>query len=58
MADYIMESAVYRCYRKPKSITCKHCGEKGLRWKMQENKKWWLYNGEVRHTCSIKKQLD
>lgn len=51
MADYISESYEWGRPKKPKSITCKHCGEKGLRW-VQENQKWVLYNGTIRHKCS------
>ncbi|MCK9435326.1 MAG: hypothetical protein M0R32_11095 [Candidatus Cloacimonetes bacterium] len=52
IASYAEEGWGGKPLRKTKLITCKYCGEKGLKWTLV-NEKWLLGDGITPHQCKV-----
>ena len=61
IADYYLEQEImfgdlaeeYDGNAKVRTVTCRCCGQSGLLWMQEENKKWRLYDGIFRHNCPV-----
>jgi len=56
IASYAEEGWGGKPLRKTKLLTCKYCGEKGLKWTLV-NKRWLLGDGASPHNCPVNPYL-
>lgn len=53
IASYAEEGWSSTPLRKTKKITCKYCGEKGLKWTLHKGNRMLLGDGEKIHICPV-----